>query len=706
MKPSKEQKEILKAIKENHSVIGDCVAGSGKTTTIFFIAKMFPNKNILQITYNAQLKLEVREKVEQSNINNLEIHTYHSLAVKYYHENGHDDNVINNIIKNDVVTKRNIPKYDIVVIDETQDMTLLFYKLIHKFLNDHNNTIQMLVLGDKHQGVYKFKGADFRYLTLSENLWNKSLTFQHKTLNISYRLTNQTSAFVNNVMLGEERIQTIRQGLPVTYLYGNMFHMVTHQLFKYICKILESGQITPDDIFILAPSIKKKGDTNHNKKGLNPLKLLENKLASKGIPVCYPISDDAMLDENIIKGKVVFSTFHQSKGRERKIVVLFNFDSSYFKYFDKVSNPNVCPSVLYVAATRSITQLIVLHGSNNTVLPFFKKSLSELKTLDYIHFIDLDDDFKKKDASDELIDECHITSPTELVGFIKDIYISELSTIVGKLFHQVQAPYYSTKIPSKVLFENGLCEDVSDINGLVIPALYEEKHVGNSTIQRKSESMYKCMLGNKKHTFLKKSYEHLETIEDDLEYYTYLGIMYISLQEELYHKIYQMPTYTWLSQEMIQGCFKSLEKNLSAKYTTYEVQVSYECDYYIEYGPIKVCGRIDALDKSTAFELKCVESLCLEHYLQVIIYAWMWKYDYASCEGPRDFEILNMKSGELHVLDTTSPLIDTVMGLLFENKYADQKHLSDKEFIENCLSTRKDIDFIYKNSNDCMIVDE
>jgi len=66
----------------------------------------------------------------------------------------------------------------------------------------------------------------------------------------------------------------------------------------------------------------------------------------------------------------------------------------------------------------------------------------------------------------------------------------------------VQAPYISLNIPSKVLFENGLTEDVSDINGLVIPALYEKQHVGNSTIQTKSESMYTSMCETKKHTFL------------------------------------------------------------------------------------------------------------------------------------------------------------------------------------------------------------
>jgi nucleoside-triphosphatase THEP1 len=703
MNPSDEQKEILKAIKENHSVIGDCVAGSGKTTTVFFIAKMFPNKNILQITYNAQLKLEVREKVEQSNIKNLEIHTYHSLAVKFYDEGAHEDNVINNIIKNDVVTKRNIPKYDIIVIDETQDMTLLFYKLIHKFLNDHNNPIQMVILGDKHQGVYKFKGADFRYLTLSENLWNKSLTFQHKTLNISYRLTNETAAFVNNVMIGEDRIQTIRKGPQVTYLYGNIFNIVSQQLFNYIYKLISEDNIKPDDIFILAPSIKKKIEKD-KKTGMTPLKLLENKLASKGIPICYPISDHAMLDENIIKGKIVFSTYNQSKGRERKIVIIFNFDASFFKYYDKVSNPNVCPPVFFVASTRPMQHLLVLHSNKEECLPFLKKSLDEIKTLNYVHFIDLDDGYKKKDNG-EFIEDCHTTSPTDLVSFIKDFYISDLSSIVEKIFSQVQKPYYTTNIPSKILFENGLYEDVSDINGLVIPALYEDKHIGSSTIQKKSESMYKSILGNKKHTFLKKSYEKLESIEDDLEYYTYLGIMYISLQEELYHKIYQMPTYTWLREEMIGNCFQSLEKNISNKDTFYEAQVSYECDDYIEYGPIKVNGRIDALDKINAFELKCVESLSLEHFLQVVIYAWIWKNEYLNEYGARDFKILNMKNGEIYTLDTNSSLIDKTMDILFENKYSQQKKLSDSEFIEQCLSTRKDIDFIYK-INQCMIVDE
>ena len=46
-----------------------------------------------------------------------------------------------------------------------------------------------------------------------------------------------------------------------------------------------------------------------------------------------PISDDAKLDDKIINNKIVFTTYHQSKGRERKVVILYSFDESYFTYY-------------------------------------------------------------------------------------------------------------------------------------------------------------------------------------------------------------------------------------------------------------------------------------------------------------------------------------------------------------------------------------
>jgi superfamily I DNA/RNA helicase len=80
--PSHEQKNVLLNLKYNN-VVCDSVAGSGKTTTILYIAKTFKSKSILLLTYNAKLKIETREKVKLLNLTNIEVHSYHSFCVKY-----------------------------------------------------------------------------------------------------------------------------------------------------------------------------------------------------------------------------------------------------------------------------------------------------------------------------------------------------------------------------------------------------------------------------------------------------------------------------------------------------------------------------------------------------------------------------------------------------------------------------------------------
>ena len=71
--------------------------------------------------------------------------------------------------------------------------------------------------------------------------------------------------------------------------------------------------------------------------------------------------------KDINDDKIVFTTFHKAKGRERKLVIIFNFDESYFYYYNKeffkqcidsegnVDNSSLnCPNEIYVACTRSL----------------------------------------------------------------------------------------------------------------------------------------------------------------------------------------------------------------------------------------------------------------------------------------------------------------------------------------------------------------
>ena len=81
---STEQNNVIQSLLLDNNVVVDSVAGSGKTTTNLHIATYFKDNNILLLTYNSKLKLETREKVNLLNINNMEVHSYHSFCVKYY----------------------------------------------------------------------------------------------------------------------------------------------------------------------------------------------------------------------------------------------------------------------------------------------------------------------------------------------------------------------------------------------------------------------------------------------------------------------------------------------------------------------------------------------------------------------------------------------------------------------------------------------
>ena len=192
----------------------DAVAGSGKTTTILWLAKKLPFMKIIQITYNSQLKMEVREKIKHHQINNVQVHTYHSLAVQYYNKLAYEDSIMRDIITKNSKPIKKIYNFNIIVLDETQDMTLLYYRMIHKFIRDYsanNNNAKLLflTLGDKYQGIYQFKNADTRFLTLAPELWPQFTPMVKLSLKTSHRVTKPIAWFVNEVMLGEQRIISV-----------------------------------------------------------------------------------------------------------------------------------------------------------------------------------------------------------------------------------------------------------------------------------------------------------------------------------------------------------------------------------------------------------------------------------------------------------------------------------------------------------------
>jgi ATP-dependent exoDNAse (exonuclease V) beta subunit len=161
----------------------------------------------LLLTYNSKLKIETRDKIKQLNIFNLEVHSYHSFCVKYYDNECYTDSNIINVIKNNTKTNK-IFKYDIIILDESQDINLLYFELICKIFKDNNNiNVKICILGDEKQSIFSFNNSDERFIILADKIFTfNNRLWIRKYLSTSFRITFEMSQFINNCMFKNKRI--------------------------------------------------------------------------------------------------------------------------------------------------------------------------------------------------------------------------------------------------------------------------------------------------------------------------------------------------------------------------------------------------------------------------------------------------------------------------------------------------------------------
>jgi len=362
MRYSDEQSNIIALCKQNQNVIVDAVAGSGKTTTLLGIAAA-SDEQMLGVLYNRSLKEETRLKAQAANLYALEIHNYHALARKYYDNECCNDTGLTKILNSNKALIRKLPSWKRIVLDEVQDMSPLYYRLIMKIIVDLNNPdLRLTVMGDHLQAIFAFLKADSRFLTLASQLF-KPVTgpWVKASLSTTYRCSSSICTFMNEGLLGYKRMVPADKtpSPPVHYVYGSPFdsHRV---LTRYIETFLTPTYgYKADDIFVLAPSVASKGKTT-------PVSLLENALVSRGIPVYVSNEREVELStsaESPIHGKLVITTYHQSKGLERAVVIVYSCDDSYYDYRD--DDRNLLSSPMYVAMTRAKKYLFVLHDNKD-----------------------------------------------------------------------------------------------------------------------------------------------------------------------------------------------------------------------------------------------------------------------------------------------------------------------------------------------------
>ena len=711
--PSEEQQEIILSITNGKNVVVDACAGSGKSTTVLSCAKALPSLNFVQITFNKMLQEEVKHSVDKLQLTNIQVFTYHGLAVKYYSSACHNDMGIRRVLTEKSDPRVSILPFQVMVLDETQDMTKVYYDIVWKFLIDMKGQIQLLILGDEKQALYEFKGADTRFLTMADLCWAqfpnlKNTEFVKKRLQMSYRVTDTMREFVNKGMFGNERIKSCKPGLPVVYFKHSIYKFAAI-LHSRIQTLVLRENAKYEDFFILLRSIKS---TNLI------VQLMENYLVERGVPCFIPNNDDKdEMDSRVIKNKVVFSTFHASKGRQRPYVFVLGFDDSHFTYFAQDKDPNECPNEFYVACTRATKMLFVLESKdkNTHKMPFLRLNHNEMMRLPYVSFQGIPcgkkpiQEISPKTATAEVRKKM---TPTDMTKFLPESALDILSPMVEKLFVSLNVFTEEDTIPIVPIHEthSGSFEDVSDLNGIVLPIMYcdylreqsdlEKIPVLQEMIRRNIEGV-----DEKYHPFLRNLVNHMPDCCDTIAEYLFTTCLFSATQECLYSRIKQIPidNYTWLTDDIVKRCFSRLDGTIGVeckagawKTEAYIIRQTEDLNHILideilnETFPntiYRFSARADLITETSLWELKCTSQLTLEHKLQLVIYAWLYECSYSyninhhntnNCK--KKFYLFNIKTNEhLELIATreqlTQIIIEVIMG---KNKNA---VLTDEEFI-------------------------
>ena len=610
---SLEQQLVVNSIINNNNVIINCCAGAGKTTTGMHICTIMKHCNVLMLTYNSRLKIESREKVKLLNLQNVEVHSYHAFCVKYYNEKGYRDNGLQDTINLNIPSKKPFA-FDIIILDEQQDMTKLFYSFVKKIIKDNIiKDIQLCLFGDVYQNIYSYSGSDERYLLYANKIFDGDTNkkWEMLSMSVSFRITKQIANFINTQMLKTDRLKAIKNGPNVKYIITDTFK--TEYVYNEILKYLSIGY-TPEDIFILGASLKKG-------KKMSPICRLENKLVINGIPCHASLSDDQKVDDDIIKGKIAFASFHQVKGMERKICIIYGFDESYFNFYAKNLDRNVCPNVLYVALTRASDRLLLVHDSHSNHLPFLDKhTLNTVCDIIYVN---------------KLTGSTNSQRKPQLTVTVRDLIKSISNDSMNYIFNYIKYSVINPpnknhiRLQSKIKTKNDLYEDVSDINGLTIPAIYEYSgtyeismleqilgHISNKKAIGISCASLPDSHKTKIYNTYKKYLDRQLTTEDIL----YISTVYNSLLTGFIGKREQIVNYTWFEQEQVDNALAVMKKYVSDK-AQYEQQITYPINNKI------LVGIVDTIDcgNNTLFEYKCTSELSKESILQLVIYAYMYE---------------------------------------------------------------------------------
>ena len=199
-----EQRRVLELLLAGSAFRVIAHAGSGKTTAVVAslleMQRLGDTRRSLIVGYNRKLRLDTQAKVCASGSDRISVSNFDSILIGHYAPDAAEVGfavALDRVLKDDTPLVRRPPAFDVLVIDEAQDLTESYRDLVVKLVRDSGTQCQLVLVGDPKQTIYQFRGASCGFFMADESAWGRLAPRTTVHFTATFRFGRSICDFVN-----------------------------------------------------------------------------------------------------------------------------------------------------------------------------------------------------------------------------------------------------------------------------------------------------------------------------------------------------------------------------------------------------------------------------------------------------------------------------------------------------------------------------
>jgi hypothetical protein len=341
---STEQQRMVDVALSGRDVIVDATVGSGKTTSIQALcATAGQDRAVLYLTYSKLLKLDAQRRVGQAKVQN-----YHGIVYPALKNAGIRTGISESIrVFNDEFKTLSaaFPRYDLLVVDEYQDINEDYAQLLRN-IKSVNPLMQTVMVGDMAQKVQSNTTLDAQRFAAEFCDSAESIAFT-QSFRVGPELGDLLGMAWNKPVVGMNHKQKLS-----SLSYDEALELIlTKKPGELLCLGKRNGRMS---------------------EALNEIEKRRPDVFNKN--TVYASIRDGDTAVTYGSNAAVFTTFDASKGLEREVCFVFDFDEQLWDMRNKFpdADPVVLRNVFLVAASRGKGEVVFVRsaaGRSHTTEP-------------------------------------------------------------------------------------------------------------------------------------------------------------------------------------------------------------------------------------------------------------------------------------------------------------------------------------------------